>query len=152
MTLIAPVFSVQARGSSPARKAFGAALALLLVFAMASDMLVVACRHHAHHEMHGAHPEPGDAALHHAGHAAPPEHVLLAHEDGDGSGGGSLPPECSCVQTCPTSAGAAVAADGSVAAALLDEPRVALHPNPHGVVRVRWPPHALPYANGPPVV
>ena len=119
-----------------------AVVALVLLPSLASDLLGLGCPHHIEHE--AAHPgaaagdEPG------AGHRA-------AHAGGHDAGEGALPPPCTCVGNCPTSAGPSALLGRAATAAVLRA--TVFTPSAPAAQRVAVPraPYALPFANGPPL-
>ena len=127
-----------------------AVVALVLPPSIAPDLLDLGCPHHIGHSDGQGHVHEEfhhGAAAHHAGSS---EHLgTLA--GGLDAHGGTLPPPCTCVGSCPTSAGPS-APSGPAATAPAVHATVSTRTTPTlDRVAARRAPYVLPFANGPPL-
>lgn len=141
-----------------------AVVTLVLLPSMAPDLFDLGCPHHLghadaeghardadHHGPSGDHAGPG--AEHHrpgADYAPAGEH-FAARAGGHDAHDGTLPPPCTCVGSCPTSAGPSApsnpAATGPAFRATVSARTIpALERVPN-----RRAPYTLPFANAPPL-
>ena len=127
-----------------------AVVALVLLPSIAPDLFDLGCPHHLGHadaEGHAHEPVHHGAA---ADHASAGDH-LAALAGGHDARDESLPPPCTCVGSCPTSAGPS-APSGPAATAPAFQATVSAGTTP---ARDRTPtrraPYTLPFANGPPL-
>ena len=127
-----------------------AVVALVLLPSIAPDLLDLGCPHHLGHADAEGHAHEAD---HHGApaHHAPAGDHLAVLAGGHGADDGTLPPPCTCVGSCPTSAGPS-APSGPAATAPAFRATVSTRTIPT-FERVAAPraPYTLPFANGPPL-
>lgn len=137
-------------GARIATRWMSAVVALVLLPSIAPDLLDLACPHHfGHADAEGHSPE----AEHHGGaaHHAPAGDHYESLADGHGAHDGTLPPPCTCVGSCPTSAGPS-APSGAAAIAPALRATVSTRTVPaQERAAVRRAPYTLPFANAPPL-
>ena len=127
-----------------------AVVALVLLPSIAPDLFDLGCPHHLGHADAEEH---AHEAVHHgaaADHTSAGEHIpaLAASPDAQD---GSLPPPCTCVGSCPTSAGPSVPA-GPAATTPAIQATVSARATPTlDRAPARRAPYTLPFANGPPL-
>lgn len=127
-----------------------AVVALVLLPSMAPDLFDLGCPHHLGHADAEEH---AHQAAHHgtaADHAGDGEHTP-ALAGGHDAHDGTLPPPCTCVGSCPTSAGPS-APSGAAAIAPALRATVSTRTVPAlDRAPARRAPYTLPFANGPPL-
>lgn len=127
-----------------------AVVALVLLPSIAPDLFDLGCPHHVGHKHAEGHTREANhhgASAHHAGAGAHPRAADYGHH----SHHGTVPPPCTCVGSCPTSAGPSTPA-GPVAIAPAFQATVSAGTTAaHDRAPTRRAPYTLPFANGPPL-
>ncbi len=127
-----------------------AVVTLVLLPSMAPDLFDLGCPHHLGHVDAEGHAHDADHARPGADHASAGGH-FAALAGGHDAHDGTLPPPCTCVGSCPTSAGPSApsnpAATGPAFRATVSARTIpALERVPN-----RRAPYTLPFANAPPL-